>query len=377
MKKNVLVAGHICLDLTPMFSNNIENINEIMTPGSTTNLEGMAMSLGGVVANTGLAMAKFGQQVNLLGKVGTDEFGNIISKMLKEHNLGNICLVKDSKSNTSFSVVLAPPNTDRIFFHYPGANDTFGVSDISDELLSNVDLLHFGYPPLMKNMFNNNGKNLINLLEKAQKKGVVTSMDMTMIDSKSEAGTVNWVEILSKSLPLLDIFTPSIEEVTSIIDPDLYQTIITRNIEGDLSNALYLEDIKKIATTLSEMGAKIVLLKCGAPGLYYKISNDERTQKILEKLELNVDEWLGKEGFECSYVPDNILSATGAGDVTIAAFLTSILNGFSVEKSVKIATGAGAMNLSSYDAIGGITNLKELEQKVESNWKKQHLLISK
>ena len=78
MGKKAVVAGHICLDITPVFKNNeITSIGEILQPGKLIEMGDASVSTGGCVANTGLAMKILGADVSLMGKVGKDDFGEI------------------------------------------------------------------------------------------------------------------------------------------------------------------------------------------------------------------------------------------------------------------------------------------------------------
>lgn len=60
MKKKVICAGHICLDITPKFkSETFNDFSHIFVPGHLTEVGGAAIHTGGSVANTGLAMKLF------------------------------------------------------------------------------------------------------------------------------------------------------------------------------------------------------------------------------------------------------------------------------------------------------------------------------
>ena len=61
---------------------------------------------------------------------------------------------------------------------------------------------------------------------------------------------------------------------------------------------------------------------------------------------------------------ETVRSATGAGDVSIAAFLTALMNGETPENCAKIAAAEGAASVSSYDALGGILPLEELKKRI-------------
>ena len=128
--KKVISAGHICLDITPVFQagKQADQLSSLLIPGKLIQVEAADVHTGGSVANTGLALKLLGCDVTLLGKVGDDAFGMIIRSILAGYGAGG--LLVDPGSSTSYSVVLAVPGMDRIFLHSPGANDTFTEADI-------------------------------------------------------------------------------------------------------------------------------------------------------------------------------------------------------------------------------------------------------
>ena len=130
------------------------------------------------------------------------------------------------------------------------------------------------------------------------------------------------------------------------------------------------EDIKPLADTVIEYGAKVLLLKCGAPGLYYKTASEKEMTELAEITGLNPKVWGDKEGFEASFRPSKVVSGTGAGDTTIAAFLTSMLKGDSLEDAVRLAAAEGASCVEDYGALGGIKSLDELRTKIAAGWEK-------
>ena len=74
------------------------------------------------------------------------------------------------------------------------------ADDLSDEILENLDWLHFGYPTTMKSLYENDGEELLKLLEKAEKHGVKVSLDTSLPDLKAEAGQVDWRRILPQNI---------------------------------------------------------------------------------------------------------------------------------------------------------------------------------
>lgn len=370
-KNKVIVAGHVCLDITPVFSSKEQGkLDQILIPGKLIHMEEADVHTGGCVANAGLAMKLLGADVSLMGKVGKDNFGQSIANIFKDYGVED-GLIIDEDSSTSYSIVIAPPGVDRMFLHHPGANDTFSCNDIKDELLEDVSLFHFGYPPLMKQMYINQGEELVRLFRRIKSKGIVTSLDMAAVDSSSEAGKQDWIEILNRLLPYVDIFAPSAEEICYMLDPEQFAKWNIRAAGRDLTEILSVnEDVDPLGKQLIEMGAKIVLIKCGSPGLYYRTAAVNDIASIGNGFISNPSLWGDRNGFEKSYKPDRIMSATGAGDTTIAAFLASILNNYPLDKCLQMATATGASNVTEYDALSGLKTFPELEAKIAEGWPK-------
>ena len=150
MGKKVIVAGHICLDITPVFPDKkVSGVSEMLAPGKLIEMGNADVHTGGAVANTGLALKLLGADVSLMGKTGRDAFGDMVAEILKRYGAAE-GLIRAEGESTSYSVVLAIPGIDRIFLHHPGANHTFRAADIPRERIKDAALFHFGYPPLMR-----------------------------------------------------------------------------------------------------------------------------------------------------------------------------------------------------------------------------------
>lgn len=372
MKKKVIAAGHICLDITPIFPDTgARKLDEVMSPGKLVHVGAPDIHIGGSVSNTGLAMKFFGADVALAGKVGNDAFGMLVKQALQEeYNAAENLIIGEGES-TSYSAVIAIPGIDRIFLHHPGANNTFMADDISEELLDGAALFHFGYPPLMESMYVNDGDELVKVLKKVKAVGTATSLDMASVDPASSAGQADWKKILTRIMPDVDFFVPSVEELCFMLDPERFEEWKTRAAGGDVTEILDVEkDIRPLADQCMELGAKVLLIKCGAPGLYYRTAGAETLGQISRCVELDCAAWADREGFEKSYVPDRILSGTGAGDTCIAAFLTAVLDGHVPEECMQLAAGAGACCVSGYDALSGLKSFEEMQKKIAAGWKK-------
>ena len=370
--RKIIAAGHICLDITPVIKcGEIKNPSEIMIPGSLIHTGDVDIHTGGSVANTGLAIKKLGGDVTLMGKVGNDEFGHMILNILNEHGAGEGMIIDDDGS-TSYSVVLAIPGVDRIFLHNPGTNDTFDAEDLNLEEVKKGMLFHLGYPPLMAGLYQNNGEGLQELFVKVKKLGLMTSLDMAAISENSEAGQADWHVILTKSLPYVDFFFPSFEEICYMLDKEKYHALLERAAGQDMMTILDVNrDIKPIAAKLLSMGVKLAVIKCGAAGFYYQTATYSSFVPLEEKSGIDFSSFASKAGFERSYLPNAVISGTGAGDTMIAAFLTSMMEGYSFEKCIQLAAATGASCVEAVDALTGLKTFEELNQRIDNGWKKR------
>lgn len=365
-------AGHICLDITPAIAQNkrYDNIAEYLIPGRLIPVGKPDIHTGGSVGNTGLAMKILGANVKLMGKVGNDDFGRLVLEQLKEHGAGEGMIIADG-DETSYSVVLSVAGIDRIILHDSGANNTFCMDDVDFELVSQASLFHFGYPSIMSSMYRDNGKQLLMLMKKVKEMGVATSMDMAIVDEDSEAGQADWENIVRQIIPYVDIFAPSVEELAFLIDRPRYHEWLERSQGRDITEILSIEkDVHPLAEKLLSWGAKVVLIKCGTPGLYLRTGSAEQISRIGGGLAGEMKDWADREYFERSYKPERVLSGTGAGDTSIAAFLCAILEGCSWEESLHLAAGTGASCVAAYDALSGLKSFAELREHIAAGWEK-------
>lgn len=370
MKKKVIAAGHICIDITPVFpaGRKFDRPEQLLAPGKLIRVDPADVHTGGSVANTGLALKILGNDVQLMGKVGDDAFGSMVREILQQYNAADDLLV-DQDGSTSYSVVLSIPGIDRIFLHSPGANDTFCGADIPEKALDEAVLFHFGYPPLMRKMYENDGKELASIFKRMKSKGIATSLDMAAIDPASPAGQQDWKKILARVLPDVDFFVPSVEELIFMLSPEKYAELQKKSCGADIPRILDINtDVKPLADTLLEMGSKAVLIKCGIQGMYYRTAGKETMNAVGSRLLLDANAWSNQEGFQHSFQAERVLSGTGAGDTSIAAYLTAILRGKSPARCAALAVAEGTCAVTTYDALSGLEPLDTLEAKIDAGW---------
>ena len=201
-----ICAGHVCLDIFPEFSAQEGiDLTTLLRPGSLVVVGKAARAPGGPVSNVGIALVKLGIRTEFMGKVGDDLFGKGPLRMFKPFR-ADLGMAVVPGEITSYTVVIAPPGVDRVFLHSPGANDTYGAADVDFLRLGEATAFHFGYPPLMRRLYDDGGAELTKIFERAKATGVTTSLDLAFPDPVSPAGQVAWRPILAAVLPHVDIF---------------------------------------------------------------------------------------------------------------------------------------------------------------------------
>lgn len=369
MKKyDAVIAGYICVDLIPKFKRNesFTCIADALKPGRLTEIDGLSSTLGGVVANTGLAMKRFSKEVYLNGLIGHDFIGDIIKERLDSYGLMT-GIKMTSEEGTAFGLVIAPPGIDRIFLESPGCSQVFDFDNISYDIIAQSRLFHFGYPPLLKQFYKNNGKQLYDMFAAIHGMGIVTSLDFSLPDAESESGKLNWTDILYRVLPFTDIFVPSLEEVLQIIMPAEYAELLASAGDKEVIDLVPLEMIREIGKRIIDAGTKVLLIKAGHRGAYLWTGD---VSSLNEKAELGLDEkdWNDRQLWCKAYPVDEakVKNASGAGDTASAAFLSAMLDGESTESSLKYATLAGRNNLYCYDIYTELSGWPEMTAEMSS-----------
>ena len=299
--KTIAVAGHISLDITPVFQNSGKpKLSELFQPGKLLKEGKAMMCTGGAVSNTGLGLKRLGADVVLMAKIGDDYFGNALKDMISAHGCES-CISQDPGENTSYTIVLAPKGLDRFFLHDPGCNDTFGYADVDFGKVGEAAHFHFGYPPIMRRFYLDDGEELVRLFKKVKSMGLTTSLDLVAVDPDSEAADMDWAKILERVLPYVDFFVPSAEELCFMLDGERYREWTKRADGRDVTEVIRVRDVKPLGQMALDMGARVVLIKCGALGIYYRTACKNGIEDMCRQLNLSIEAWKAKEGCEPSF----------------------------------------------------------------------------
>jgi sugar/nucleoside kinase (ribokinase family) len=356
----IIVAGHCCLDIIPSFASTADGE---LHPGKLVDVGPVVLAPGGTVSNVGLALSRLGAPVRLVGKVGDDHFGRILLALYEAvaPALAQGMIVAGGEA-TSYSVVISPPGSDRIFLHCSGANHTFSAADLLSRTFAGAAILHFGYPPLMRGMYRDGGADLTAIMREARRSALFTSLDMALPDPASEAGQVDWRTLLRRVLPFVDAFLPSIEETLFMLDRPRYDALRAQYGMAGVIAGVDAALLARLSDELLAWGARLVGLKLGDQGFYLRTAGELAQTPLLDPAE-----WASRELLVPCF-QTAVAGTTGAGDVTNAGLLAALLTGMPPDQAVRSAVAVGAYSVEQVDATSGVPRWEAAQRRLQTDW---------
>ena len=238
---------------------------------------------GGSVANTMAGIAHLQGNPSFIGKVNSDEFGDMYRKSLQDINVNFSYLEKYEDLSTGASIILITPDSERTMCTYLGISSHLSESDINESNIIDQDLIFLeGYlwdKGISEEMF----KRAISL---AKKKGVKIAMSLSDIFCVTRHRQ-DFYNLLKNDL---DILIGNENEINELTDKEIL-----------------LDSINK----LKELNKLIIITRSDKGSL--AIQNNE----IIKCDSIKVEK---------------VLDLTGAGDLFAAGFLKEYLDKSEIKK---------------------------------------------
>ena len=369
MKKHkALVAGTIALDIIPVFPAE-ETRETLLSEGKTIYIDGINLVLGGCVSNTGIAMHRLGAEVTLTSKLGRDPLSRVISDLLDQEGVKSRLVVSEDQV-CSATIVAAPKNCDRTFWHRRGASQVYAFSDIPDELLKEADLFHFGYPTGMKCMHIDGGERLSKLFRTVKEAGITTSLDLSLPGQNSDSGRADWKSILKKTLPFVDVFLPSLEELLFLFHRDRYLDILRRAQGKYAIDYIDLSVLDELSDEVMNLGVKVFGLKLGKKGLYLRTTDSHGFTGFGKLSDVVSESWYERELLDPPFKPECMISTNGAGDTAIAGFLCGMMDGCTADECIRLGNGAATTRIEAVNGVHALDGTRKIQQRINNGWEK-------
>jgi sugar/nucleoside kinase (ribokinase family) len=282
-----------------------KSIDTFPAKGTSGYFDTLEIHPGGCAYNTGVDAARLGLEVAILGKTGTDQFGNILITALEKENADVQGVCRSDDSNTAFSFVMVPEDGQRRLYHTFGVNRNYCKSEVDAAVIADSKVFHIAGAGLLPAL---DGKPTVELLKYAQAHGVLTSMDPVVKEDIAD--------VIIPCLPHLDLFLPNNDE----------SVFITGCKEPEDQLKFYLD-----------RGVRIAGIKMGEKGVL--ISD-------------------GKESFRQEIYRVPVVDTCGAGDAFVAGFIYGLIKELNLAETVKFATAVAAFCVQ---AIGTTTAVPQAE----------------
>ena len=279
---DVAALGELLIDFTPAGK-------------SKNGMQLFERNPGGAPANVLCALQNLGMKTAFLGKVGKDMHGDFLRCVLNEKGVNTDGLVQDSGVFTTLAFVKLSETGERSFSfaRKPGADTCLRIEDLSEQILKNCKLFHFGSLSLTNEP---SRSATIKAAQIAKGAGAIISYDPNyrapLWENEQEAAVQ-----IRKVLPMVDIIKISDEE-TALVTGDTN----CENAAGGLLNI----GISCAVITLGKSGALVATanaLECvegcdvevvdttGAGdafwgGFLYKLLQSNRNPRDLERHQL-------------------------------------------------------------------------------------------
>jgi len=248
---------------------------------------------GGSVANTMVGIAYLGGHPSFIGKVNSDEFGNIYKKSLQKINVNFLYSEKEENLPTGASIIFITPDSERTMCTYLGISSQLSKEDINEDYIKDYEIIFLeGYlwdKGISEEMF----KHVIQLAKKNNVKIAMSLSDIFCVTRHRE----DFFKLLKNDLNIL------------IGNENEINELMQKNNLLDSMNEL--KNINKlIIITRSENGSVAVL-------------NNEITNCESIKVE-------------------KVLDLTGAGDLFAAGFLKEYLDKSNIKRCLQTGSNLAA-----------------------------------
>ena len=297
--KKICVIGSLNMDL-------VVNVDEMPKKGQTLIGNSFKEVPGGKGANQAVAIARLGAEINMIGKVGNDSFGQTLINQLKTDNV-NTDHIHIENCSSGVAMITVDKNAENSIVVAPGANFKVLEEDI-DKCIdgikeSEIVVLQLETP--------------INTIKYALEK----SKEFNKFTILNPAPAVKLEDDIIKNV---DLLTPNETELEILSGVKI-------NCE---------EDIKKAAQVMIQKGVKQLIVTLGAKGSLY-IDKDNMKFKKSYKVKA--------------------IDTTAAGDSYTGALAVALSQDKDIEEAMDFASKVGALSVMKEGAQSSLPTLKDVE----------------
>ena len=201
--KKVLVAGELNVDIV------LQGYHSFPELGKEVLVDDCLMVLGSASAICAMGLAKLGDPVAFLGKVGDDPWGRFCVECLAGRGADVSRVLRDPGIKTGVTVAITSPR-DRALVSFLGSIAALAAEDVKDAALAGFHHLHVSSYYLQQRL----RPGLRGLFARARRLGLTTSLDPGFDPSET------WAPDLGEALREVDVFFPNEVELRGLTGAD-------------------------------------------------------------------------------------------------------------------------------------------------------------
>jgi sugar/nucleoside kinase (ribokinase family) len=314
LKKSNKKALCLGIAVTDTYAKSIDKIPKWDTLGT---FDEVKYGAGGCAVNTAINLNSLGINCGVSAAIGKDLNGEFIIDQLKKRKIDTANIVK-TKNNTAITFAMISSNGKRRYLTNWGANDIFSIKDLVFSNIQKYSLIHLCGTFAMKTF---DGKQTLEFVKKIKKNKskILISMD-TIFNTK-----VNCLKLIKDLFPYIDIFFPSIEELTLITG---------------------YNSIKKNIDFLKSTKIPLTGIKMGKEGSIFIHHNNASY---------------------CSPFKVKVEDTSGAGDAFMAGLIFATLSEYSLNYSMIFSSACAANNIQHVGASGNVPYFNKVEKFINEN----------
>ncbi|MFC7062199.1 ribokinase [Halobacillus seohaensis] len=296
---SINVVGSINIDIVAM-------TNDYPLRGETKFGNKIDYLFGGKGANQATAAAMLGKEVNMIGSVGSDYYGDKLIENLTSNKVNTRFVKKSDSFATGTAIITIDRTAENTMLVLKSANEDLNVDDVESAFRELDDggvlLVQMEVPQ----------ETVIRSMQLAKEKGMYVILD----PAPAEGITI-------KALEYADIITPNRQETKHMLDIDVI----------DVESAL------RAARAFETMGVDQSIIKMADKGSVVYQKGD----------------WTYLES-----IPVDAVDTVGAGDSFAGALACSILDGHDIEVAARFASIVGALKVTKVGAQSGLPTKAEV-----------------
>lgn len=288
-------------------------------PGSLSQIDQFTRELAGAETNVAIGLARLGLRAGYATKVGQDSFGRFIIERLKNEGVDIGHIINDEQYPTGFQLkskmITGDPEVE--YFRKGSAASHLGIKDFNEKYFRESRFLHMtGIPLALSEETRAFAKHAQTFMKK---NSLPVSFDPNLRPTlwKSHA---EMVEQMNEAAFCSDYVLPGIAE-------------------GEILTGY--KEPRDIASFYLDKGVKLVAIKLGDAGAFYKTTTEEGTVP----------------GFQVEKVVDTV----GAGDGFAVGLISGMIEGLPIHDAIVRGNAIGALAVQSPGDNDGYPTELELQ----------------